>query len=52
MHQVQIDLIDMWASQDREHKWIMQIKDHFSWYIWLYPLENKSSNKVAKALKT
>jgi hypothetical protein len=52
MDRVQIDLMDMRASQDGEHKWIMQIKDHFSRYVWLYPLKNKSSDEVAGALKT
>ena len=51
MHRVQIDLMDMRSSQDGEYKWIMQIKDQFSRYIWLRPLKNKTSAEVAAVLK-
>jgi len=31
-------------------KWVLQIKDHFSRMIWLYPLLAKTSAEVARCL--
>jgi hypothetical protein len=46
-----IDLINMRASRDGNYAWVLQMKDPFSQYIWLYPLRDKSSAEVAAVLK-
>ena len=50
MDRIEFDLIDFWSLADNSFKWVLQIKDTFSRYIWLYALEDKSSKSVAKAL--
>jgi hypothetical protein len=35
---------------DRRYKWILQVKDTFLRFIWLYALENKESEEVHKAM--
>jgi hypothetical protein len=48
--QVQLDLIDFQSLADGQFKWILQIKDTFSRYIWLYPLEEKTAKAVYNVL--
>jgi hypothetical protein len=48
---IQFDLIDFTATPDREFKWILQIKDHFSKYVWLVSLPDKKAETVAKAIR-
>jgi hypothetical protein len=43
--------MDMRATQDSGQKWIIQIKDHFSRYVWLYPLCDKSADEVTRVMK-
>jgi hypothetical protein len=50
MDRIEFDLIDFQSLADNSFKWVLQIKDTFSRYIWLYALEDKSSKSVAKAL--
>jgi hypothetical protein len=47
-----IDLIDFSSMADRDYKRILQIKDPFSRYIWLYALKDKSADTVCTILKT
>jgi hypothetical protein len=51
MQRVQIDLMDFRADCDGDYKWIMQVKDHFSRYVWLFALYGKDSEEVAAHLK-
>jgi hypothetical protein len=44
--------MDFTSQPDREYNWVLQIKDHFSRMIWLFPLKEKSSPEVARALTT
>ena len=43
---VQLDLMDFRSLADGRFKWILQIKDTFSRYIWLYALEDKGAEAV------
>jgi hypothetical protein len=47
---IEFDLIDFRTLADSEFKWILQIKDTFSRYVWLYLLKDKSSKEVRNAL--
>jgi hypothetical protein len=46
-HRLQLDLMDMRLNPDGEYKWILQIKCHFSRYVWLSALKDKGSEGVA-----
>jgi len=35
---------------DGEYKWILQIKDTFSRYVWIYALKDKSALSVVDVL--
>jgi hypothetical protein len=48
MERVQMDLIDMSKQPDREYKWILHIKDHFSKFSQLYALKTKETAGVGK----
>jgi hypothetical protein len=50
LNQVYIDLIDFRTTPDSKYHWILQIKDHFSQYIHVEPLENKEALTVANAI--
>lgn len=52
LNRVYLDLVDFTSEPDHDTgaKWMLQIKDHFSRMIWLYPLMDKSSAKIAKAV--
>ena len=50
INRIEFDLIDFQSLGNNEFKWILQIKDTFSWYVWLYTLKDKSSEKVRNAL--
>jgi hypothetical protein len=43
--------MDFTFIPDYDFHWILQIKDTFSKYIWLAPLEDKHAKTVSKALK-
>lgn len=50
-----MDLIDMRTRPDsissKNYKWILQVKDHFSKYCWVKPLENKEASEVYQAMR-
>jgi transposase InsO family protein len=50
LDRVYIDLMDFTSQPDGEYKWVLQLKDHFSRMIWLFPLRDKGSIEVAQAL--
>jgi hypothetical protein len=43
--------MDLRGTPDGEYKWILQMKDHFSRFIWVYALKDKLSASVGKILK-
>ncbi len=47
---VQIDLIDMKHEPDRQYKWILHAKDHFSKLSGLWALKSKHAGPVAEAM--
>ncbi|CAF1326105.1 unnamed protein product [Didymodactylos carnosus] len=47
---VQMDLIDMHSAPDREFKWILHVKDHFTKSSWAYPLQTKEAAPVVLKL--
>jgi transposase InsO family protein len=47
-----IDLMDFRGMPDRDFKWILQMKDHFSRFIWVYALKDKASETVGKILRS
>ena len=51
LDRVYMDLMDFTSQPDGEYTWVLQLKDHFSRMIWLFPLKNKESLEVANALK-
>ncbi len=48
---VQIDLIDMRHEPSDQFKWILHTKDHFSKYSWIFPLQSKENEPIARALE-
>jgi transposase InsO family protein len=52
LDRVYMDLMDFTSQPDGEYKWVLQLKDHFSRMIWLFPLKNKGSAEVAIALRS
>jgi transposase InsO family protein len=50
LDRVYMDLMDFTSQPDGEYHWVLQLKDHFSRMVWLFPLRNKSSIEVAKSL--
>jgi hypothetical protein len=48
-HHLQLDLMDMRLNPDDNCKWILQIKCHFSQYVWLFALKDKKAESVAIA---
>lgn len=50
MDRVQIDLMDMRRYIDGESRYILQVKDHFSCFVWLYALEEKTAAGVAACM--
>ena len=46
----QIDLIDFRTCPDGEYNWIITVQDHFTKFVWLRPLRQKSGLEVARAL--
>ena len=48
MQRVQIDLIDFRSKADGDYKWLLQVKDHFSRYVWLRAMTAKASAEVAE----
>ena len=51
LHHLIVDLIDFLSMANSNFKWILQVKDLFSCYIWLYTLTNKSAPTVCAILK-
>ena len=43
MDRIHIDFMDLRSTTDGDYSWVIQIKDHFSDYVWLYPLKAKES---------
>ena len=48
----QIDLMDFHSRAEDDYKWIIQIKDHFSHYVWANPVERKTEQAVADIMVT
>jgi transposase InsO family protein len=38
--------MDFRSDPDRAHHWILQIKDNFSRFVWIYPLKTKDSGPI------
>jgi len=51
LNRVQFDLMDFTTTPDRIYNWILQIKDHFSKFIFLIPLIDKRAATVAEAME-
>lgn len=49
---LQMDLIDLRTRPDKDYKWILHCKDHYSKYSWCYPLISKEAQGVANSLMT
>ena len=43
--------MDFTSQPDGDYNWVLQLKDHFSRMVWLFPSHNKESSEVANALK-
>lgn len=50
LERLQVDLIDMSAIPDGPYMWISHLKDHFTKMFFSYPLEDKSSENVARCI--
>jgi hypothetical protein len=50
LNRVYIDLMDFRTTPDKGYCWVLQIKDHFLCYIWLFPLEDKTAKSVVQEL--
>jgi transposase InsO family protein len=50
LDRIYLDLMDFTSQPDGDYHWILQIKDHFSRYIWLFALKDKSSEEVARSV--
>jgi hypothetical protein len=56
LDRIQFDLMDFRSTPDIsingvEFKWILQIKDTFSKYVWLIPLVDKEAETVVAAIE-
>jgi len=51
LERITIDLMDFRGNPDGEYKWILQIKDHFSRFVWLFAMKDKESATVEKILR-
>ena len=40
----------MRCCPDGKFNWILHVKDHFSWFSWVYPLQSKEVQPVAEKL--
>src|SRR5439155_1505433 len=47
---VQVDLIDMGDIPDGKFRWVLHVKDQFSRFCQLYPLEDKEAVTVARSI--
>jgi transposase InsO family protein len=50
MDRLVIDLMDFRSQADDGFKWILQIKDHFSRYVWAFAMKDKESATVGALL--
>jgi hypothetical protein len=44
--------MDFRGDPDGEYKWILQIKDNFSRFVWLFALKDKASATICTVLIT
>lgn len=51
MDRIQINMMEFKTSPDERFKYILQIKDHFSQYVWLYLIEFKESEEVVEWMR-
>jgi transposase InsO family protein len=51
LHRIQIDLMDFKLTPDGDTKYILQVKDHFSRMVWLFPLEDKEAEPVTTIME-
>ena len=42
--------MDLRTIKNGDYSWIIQIKEHFSHYVWLHRLRAKESKRVAKVM--
>lgn len=52
MERIQMDLIDMRLCPDRQYRWVLHIKDHFSRFCMLFPVSDRTSMEVANHFMT
>src|SRR5438045_9800756 len=43
--------MDFRGNPDGEYKWILQIKNHFSRFVWLFAMKDKASATVERILR-
>jgi hypothetical protein len=51
LHRIIIDLMDFRSNMDGPCCWIIQIKDHFSRYIWLEEMIDKEATTIANIIR-
>jgi hypothetical protein len=51
LHRIVIDLMDFRSNMDGPCCWIIQIKDHFSRYIWLEEMIDKEATTIADIIR-
>jgi transposase InsO family protein len=51
LHRLQIDLMDYTLRPDGKWTWILQIKDHFSRMVWLFPLLAKDADPITDIME-
>jgi len=50
LNRIQVDLVDFRTTPDGDYKWAIQIKCHFSRFITLDALKDKTAASVAEVL--
>jgi hypothetical protein len=46
-----IDLMDFTGNPDGDYKYVLQMKDHFSRFVWAYALKDKAAATIADILR-
>jgi len=52
MERIQVDILDMSAMLDGQHRWIIHARDHFTKFNWARPLTEKTCLVVTTFLKS
>lgn len=50
IQRIQIDFVDFRTKAGGKYKWLLQIKDHFSRFVWLQALKQKEAVQVAERM--